>query len=93
MVIGLRILQVDLLMGHIQIPAVDHGLALFQTLHVAQEGLLPLHPVVKPCKLPLGIGHIDRNHEILLIFRGNHPPFLIVLLRPDAEGYLQRLLL
>ena len=72
--VGLGILQINLLVGHVQVAAVDYGLAVSQ-----------------PGQLPLGIGHIDRYDEIILIFCRNHAPLAVVLLHADAAGHFQGL--
>ena len=92
-VVRLGILQIDLLMGHVQVSAVDHGLGLLQLFDIPKKGLLPLHAVGQSGQFSLGIGHIDRHAEKLLIFCRDHPALAVVLLHPDAVGHLHRLLL
>ena len=51
--VALRVLKVNLLVGHIQIPAEYHRLVFLQFLKVCQEIVLPLHPVIQPSQAVL----------------------------------------
>ena len=54
--VGGGILQVDFLMGHIQISAGNDRFALVQFLQTQAEGFVPFQPMVDSCQFFLGIG-------------------------------------
>ena len=54
--IGAGVLQVDLLVGHVQIAAEDHRLFPIQLREVGAEVVLPLHAVVDALEAVLGVG-------------------------------------
>lgn len=61
--VGLRILQVDLLMCHIEIPAADYRLTFLQFQQVCQKILFPVHTVFQSAQFTLGIWCIY-SHQI-----------------------------
>ena len=60
-----RVLQVDLLVGDVQIAAVDHRLFLIQFTDVLPPGILPRHTVWKTLQLILGVRHIDGQDVVV----------------------------
>ena len=64
--VGLGVFQVDLLMGHVQVAAVDHRLLAVQLQQVRPDIVLPLHAVVQPGQLILGVGGIAA-HQIKIL--------------------------
>ena len=52
------VLQVELLMGHVEIAAQHHRLLFVQLHEVGSEVVLPLHPVVDAGQLVLGVGGV-----------------------------------
>lgn len=86
-VVGLRVLEVDLLVCDIQVAAEDDRLVRVQPQEVSAERILPLHAVGQACQLVLGIGRVDGYQVKVLIFQCNDAPFLVMLLDPDSKGY------
>ena len=84
--VGGGILQIDLLVGNIQIAAEDHGLDLIQTAQVCSEGFLPFHPMINSCKLPLGIGGVAGDKIEFRVLQGDDPAFCIQFRHADAAG-------
>ena len=64
--VGLGVLEVDLLVGHVHVAAYNNRLAAVETAHIVTENRLPLHTVVEACKLCLSVGGID-SHQIIVI--------------------------
>lgn len=81
-----RILQIDLPVGHIEVPAQDHRLLLLQLLEIRSEIVLPLHSVVKPFKLSFGIWSIHIHKIKSLEFQSDYAALIIVLLDADTAG-------
>ena len=54
--VGLRILQVYLLVRHVQVAAYQHGLLCVKFQEVPAEGILPRHPVVQALQSVLRVG-------------------------------------
>ena len=73
-------------MGHIQIPADNHGLFLIQPFQVLPEGIVPFEPMVNPGQLPLGIGSIAGHQEEVGIFQGDQSSFIVQLRVSQTEG-------
>ena len=90
--VGLGILQIDFLMGHIEITADNHRLFPVQPPQIIPEGLFPDQPVFQPLQRPLGIRRIHRHAVKLRILQGNDPSLMVMLLDSQSIGHLQRLL-
>ena len=89
--VSLRILQINLLSRHIQIPADNNRLLRIQLLQISAEHILPHHAVIKTRQPILGIRRIHRHQIKALKLQRNHTPFLIVLLLSQSISNSQRL--
>ena len=87
--VRLRVLQVDLLMRHVQVPAEHHGLLRVQFRQPAAEVVLPPHPVVQPFQAVLGVGHVGVDEEEVPELRGDDPALVIVLVHAHAVRHVQ----
>ena len=65
--VGAGVLQVNILMGHVQISAQDHRLFAVQVFQVGAQVVLPLHAVVNAGQLVLGVGYIDIDLSLIHI--------------------------
>ena len=93
MTVGLRILDVYLLVGHVQIAAEDDGLLLIQAFQVIAKVSLPRHAVVQTLQTVLRIGGIATHQEEVFHLQRHHPTLVIVHLDADAVGHTLRLML
>ena len=91
--IGLRILQINLLMCHIHISTHHHGLLLVQLHYIVHKISLPCHAVVQPFQSFLGIGGIDSHHIKVVHLQRDDPALMVVLVNTYSIGHLQGLLL
>ena len=91
-VVGLVVLDIDLLMGNIQVAAQDHRLFCVQCQQVGAEGILPLHAVVQTLQPILTVGGIAVDQPELRVFQREHTALVVVLLNANAGGHGQRLL-
>ena len=82
--VGAGVLQVDLLVGHVQVTADDHRLFGVQVQQVSTQVILPLHAVVNAGQFVLGVGHIQVHQIEVLEFQGDGPALMAVGLHPDA---------
>ena len=89
--VSLGVFQVDLLMGHVQIAAVDHRLFGVQLHKVLPDIVLPFHAVVKAGQLILGVGSIAAHQIEVLVLRRDDPPLMAVDVRAEVVGHRQRL--
>ena len=90
--IALGIFQINGLMGDVQVAAEHHGLFCFQLLEAAEERVLPLHPIVQPGQLPLGVGGVDGEQIEVAHVEGNDAPLVVMLLQAQTVGHVKRLL-
>ena len=91
--VGLRILQVDLLMCHIEIPAADHRLTFLQFQQVCQKILFPVHTVFQSAQFTLGIWCIYSHQIKFFIFQGDHTSFFVMFLNSNSIRHRQWLFL
>ena len=101
--IGARVLQVDLLMGHVEVATHHHGLcisrltigkyALLQAFADGTEPIVPGHAVVKARKFTLGIGRVYVYEPVLFEFADHHAALSVQLRHAHLVNYLQRLFL
>ena len=89
--VGLGILDVDLLMSHIEVAAEDDGLLGVEALKVGTEGILPRHAVVEALQTVLRVGRIAADQKEIGHLEGDNAPFVIVLVDTDAIGHAERL--
>ena len=88
--VGLCIFDVDLRMGHVQVPAQDHRLFRIQRQQVGAEGVLPFHAVVQTLQPVLTVGGVAVYQIKAGVFQRQHPSLVVVLFQPDAGGHCQR---
>ena len=86
MMVGLGIFKVNLLMGHVQIPADNHGFLRIQFAQVITEGIFPFHAVGKAFQFPLGIWRIDRHEKHFRKFQRDYPPLMVMFLNAQTIG-------
>ena len=88
--VGLRILDVDLGVGHVQVTAEDDRLFRVQLQQVGPERIFPGHAVVQPLQAVLTVGRVAVDQIEAGIFQRQHPALVVVLLPADAGGHGQR---
>ena len=91
--VRLRILQINLLMRHIEIAAENHRMRLLQLLQIPQEIILPGLAVGKPLQLFLRIRDILRDQPVVWILQSDDSSLMVVLLDAHTVSHRQRLLL
>ena len=89
--VGLGVLEIDLGVRDVKISTHHHRLAPVKSHKVLPEGILPLHSVIEPRKLVLGVGGIHRHDKAVLKLGGYHPSLAVVLIDTDAVGHRERL--
>ena len=77
-------------MGHIEIAAVDHRLRLIQLHQIVPQIVLPLHAVVQPGKLVLGVGRIAADKVKFRVLRRNDPALVAVDVIAEKVDQLNR---
>ena len=90
--VGLGVLDVNLLMGHIEVTAVDDGLLPVEALQVVAHGVFPGHPVIEALQPVLGIGRVAAYEEEVLHLERDDAAFVVVLVDADAVGHVDGLL-
>ena len=90
--VGLGVLQVDLLVRYIEIPADDDGLLRIQPLEVRAEGVFPRHAVVEATEVILRIRRVHCDEVEVGILEGDDATLLVVLLDADAVADAERLM-
>ena len=91
--VGLGILQVYLLVGHIQVAAQDDGLLGIQCHQVGTEVVLPLHAVVQSLQPVLRIGSVAGDQIEVVRLQRDDAAFVVVLVDADSVCNAQRLML
>ena len=84
--VGFGVFQVDLLMGYVQVAAVDHRLGFVQRHEVVPQVVLPAHAVVDPLQFVLGVRGVAAHQIEFLIFQRDKPPLVVVLVDIHAQG-------
>ena len=80
-------------MGDIQVSAENHRLFFLKALQIGKKRILPLHPVWQTQKSVLRIRRVYLHHIVILKFRRNDTPLLIMLAASDPVGNADRFLL
>ena len=88
--VGLGVLDVDFLVGDVQIAAEDHRLLGVQPQEIIAESVFPLHPVVQALEPVLAVGGVAVDQVKAGVLEGDHTPLLIVLFRPHPQLDRQR---
>ena len=91
--VGLWVFQVDLLMGDVEVAAVDHGLDRVKLLHVFAQGVLPAHAEVDPLEPVLCVRGVAGEQVEGLVFQGDQTALVVELLHADAAADGQGLVL
>jgi len=89
--VGARVLQVDLLVGHVQVAAEHHGL-LRRALH--EEGphpVLEIHAETDPREFRLGVGAVHADEPEPGELERAHATLVVDLVGAEAVPHLQRL--
>ena len=86
----LGVFQVDLLVGHVHVPADDHGFALVQFAEIGPEVVLPAHAVVDALEPVLGVGGIDADQVKVRVFQRDGPTLVVVLLHAEVIAHGER---
>jgi len=83
--IALRAGQINFRVGDIEIATENDRLLFFQVPKEFEKIRPPgFHPVGEAAEFPLRVGHIDIDHEKVLILGGEDPPLLIMFLPADS---------
>ena len=90
--VGLGVLQVYFLMGHVHVAADDDRLFGIELLQVVLEIVFPMHAVVEAAEAVLGVGRIDVDEVEVGHLERDDAPFVVVLIDADAVGNRQRLM-
>ena len=92
MTVRLRILDVYLLVGHVQVTAKDDGLLLVETLQVGLEIILPCHTVVQTFQTVLGVRRIAADKEEIRHLQCDDAAFMVMLVDTYAITDAYRLM-
>ena len=90
--VGLGVLQVYLLMRHIQVATIDDGLLLVQSREIAAQVVFPLHAIVQALEPILRVGRVAAHQEEVVHLQGDESALGVVLLNAHAIGDAQRLM-
>ena len=90
--VGLGVLQVHFLMGHVHVAADDDGFLLVEPTQISLEVGFPLHAVVQAPQSVLRIGRIDGDEIERGHFERDDAPLVVVLVDADAVADAQRLM-
>ncbi|CAN4001189.1 helix-turn-helix transcriptional regulator, partial [Dysosmobacter welbionis] len=89
--VGTGIFDIDLLVGHVQVPAVHHRLFGVQIQQVVPDVVLPGHAVVQPGQLILGVWSVAAHQVEVRVLRRDDPPLVAVLIDTEVIGHGERL--
>ena len=90
--VALGVLQVYLLVGHIQVATKDDGLLAVQSLQIAAEGVFPRQAVLQPLQSVLRVGRVAAHQEEVVHLQGDDAPLVVVYVDADAQLHVQRLM-
>ncbi|MPN60117.1 hypothetical protein SDC9_207842 [bioreactor metagenome] len=68
--------QVNLIVSHVQVAAVDDRLFLIQAREVGAHLIFKSHAVIQPFQLGLGVWHIAVDQIKRRVLKRKHPPFV-----------------
>ena len=88
--VRLGILEVYLLVCHVQVSADDDGLPCVELLEVCAEVVLPRHAVVQSAQLVLRVGGVDRHEEELVHLQCDDAPLVVMLVDAQSVGHVER---
>ena len=91
--VALGVLQVDLLVGHVQVATEDHGFLGVEALQVTAEGILPRHAILQALQSVLRVRRITADKEEILHLERHHAPLMVVHIDADAIRHAQGLVL
>lgn len=78
--VAFGVLQVNLLMGHIEVTAEHQGLTFVQVAQIFTEIYIPCFAVVEANQATAGIGHVCSNQEVGSKLCSDHTALFIMLL-------------
>ncbi len=84
--VRLRVLEVYLLVGRVEIAAEDDRLRRFEPFYVREKIRVPLHAVIEPGKTVLGVRRVDVDEEESVELEGDDPALPVVLGDSHAAG-------
>ena len=93
MTIGLGVLDVDFLVGYIQVATEDDGFLLVESLQISAEVVFPPHAIVESLQPVLRVGRIAAHKEERLHFERNDAPLMVVLVDAQPVADAERLVL
>ena len=82
--VALRVLQVYLLMSHIEIAADDYSFFFFFLFYKIEKIVFLVHTIVETLEFVLGIGNIDVDEEEVIHLKCNDTPLVVVLVNADT---------
>ena len=82
--VGRGILNVYLLMGHVQVATEDDGFLLVEAFQIGTEGILPRHAILKTFQTVLRVWRITANKEKVLHLERDDTPLMVVQVDADA---------
>ena len=82
--VGLGILEVNLLMRHVEVTTYDDRLFGVESLYICEEVILPPHSIFKSLETVLGIRHIYAHKIKVRHLKCDYPSLVIVLFYSDA---------
>ena len=87
--VGLRILDIYLLMCHVQVAADHHSLLGIQSLQELAEIIFPGHTVIQSFQLGLGVRGVAGYEIEVVILQGDDSSFVVVLLHAHTVAHAQ----
>jgi len=90
--VGLRVLDVYLLVRHVQVAAEDDRLLRVKLLEIFAEVILPRHSVVQTLQAVLRVGRIAAHQEEVSHLQRDDTPLVVVRVYADAIAHVQRLM-
>ena len=89
--VGLRVFQVYLLVGHVEVAAEDDGFLTVEVHEVGTEVVVPRHAVVEALEAVLRVGRVAVDEEEPGHFKCDDAPFVVVVVDAHAVGDRQGL--
>ena len=91
-VVRLGILEVYLLVGHVQVATEDDGFLLVEALEIPAEGIFPRHTVFQTLQTVLRVRRIAADEEEVGHLKGDNASLVIVQVDTDAIGHAEGLM-
>lgn len=90
--IRLRIGQINLLVGDVEVTAEDDWFAAFELLEKMEKIAIPFLAIRQAGEVALGVRDVNIHQKEFRVFGGEHAAFVIVLAHADAAGDAERTL-